>query len=158
MSIANPPSAGPHPTSSGPTHHARTNVGRAGHVVGVLVNLAILYLLNIRPGWEAVPFLTEQTTLVLGLVSLSLWVSAAAEASYVVTPSRGWRALGDIATTSVGLAATVRVWQVFPFDLGSFWETVVRVVLVVGIVGSVIGIVAALSRLIRLGSQSEPAT
>jgi hypothetical protein len=158
MSIANPPSTGPHTTSSAPTHHARTNVSRAGHVVGVLVNLVVLYLINVRPGWEAVSFLTEQTTLVLGLVNLSLWVSAAAEASYVVTPSRGWRALGDVATTGVGLAALVRVWQVFPFDLGSFWETMVRVVLVVGVGGSLIGIVAALSRLIRWGSRSEPVT
>ncbi len=158
MSIANPSSTGPHAAASGPTHHARSSVGRAGHVVGVLVNLVILFLVNIRPGWEAVPFLTEQTTLVLGLVNLSLWVGVAAEASYVVTPSRAWRALGDVATTGVGLAALVRIWQVFPFDLGSFWETVVRVGLVVGIAGSLIGIVAALSRLIRWGTQSEPVT
>jgi hypothetical protein len=35
--------------------------------------------------------------------------------------------LGELATTGIGLAAAIRIWQVFPFDLSSGWSTAVRV-------------------------------
>jgi hypothetical protein len=62
------------------------------------------------------------------------------------------RALGDLVTTGIGLAAMVRIWQVFPFsfeDDAIPWATVFRVALAVGIVGSAIGIVTALVALVR---------
>ena len=62
------------------------------------------------------------------------------------------RAVGDIVTTGVGLAALVRLWQVFPVDFtvtAVDLDLVARWVLVLGIVGSVIGIVAAAARLVR---------
>jgi len=140
-------------TGSHAGYHARTTrrsgVSRAGHAVAVVVNLALLYVINIWPGWDAVPFLTPSTTQVIGLVNASLWVSAIAETSYVVTTSTWWRALGDAVTTGVGLAATVRVWQVFPFDLSSGWEIAARVFLGIAFVGGVVGIVAAIARFVR---------
>ena len=53
-------------------------------------------------------------------------------------------ALGDLATTSIGLVALVQLWTVFPFDFGDttspcVWLT--RVVLVIGMIGSVIAMV-----------------
>ncbi len=144
METMHPSTAGPRVTP-GPWSGAR----RFGHVLGILVNLLVLYLLNVRPGWSALPFLTADTTLVLGLVNASLWVSVVAEAVYVVR-DRGWvRALGDLATTSVGLAALARIWEVFPVDLSPGWVVVARTLLVVGLVGSVIGVASALWRLIR---------
>ena len=142
-----------HTTGSHAGYHARTTkrsgVSRAGHAVAVVVNLVLLYVINVWPGWDAVPFLTPDTTQVLGLVNASLWVSAIAETTYVITTSAWWRALGDAVTTGVGLAATIRVWQVFPFDLSSGWEIAARVFLGIAIVGSLVGIVAAISRFIR---------
>ena len=69
-----------------------------------------------------------------------------------------WRAFGDAVTTGVGLAALVRIWQVFPFDLGSGWELAVRVLLVVAVVGSLIGVAVALSRLVTSLAHREPRT
>lgn len=57
---------------------------------------------------------------------------------------------GALLTTVLGLAATVGVPQVFPFDLGSGWEVVVRVVLWLGIAGAIVGIRAAFVALLRL--------
>ena len=148
MSTAPSPTTGQHPGTHVRTGHGRATVSRAGHAVAVVINLAVLYLVNVWPGWDAVPFLTESTTQVIGIVNASLWVSVVAEATYVVTTSRWWRALGDAVTTGVGLAAVIRIWQVFPFDLSSGWELAFRVVLVVAIVGSLIGIVAAISRFV----------
>jgi len=151
----------PTPTSGSRAGRGRTTsrpgVSRAGHAVAVGVNLALLYVVNIWPGWDAVPFLTADTIRVIGVVNASLWVSAVAETTYVITASTWWRALGDAVTTGVGLAAAVRIWQVFPFDLSSGWDVVVRVLLGIAIVGSVAGIVAAISRFVRaLAPTSSP--
>ncbi len=158
MSTAPTPATGRHPGTHARSGSQSATASRVGHAVAAAINLVILYLVNVRPGWDAVPFLTADTTLVLGIVNLSLWVSVAAELSYVVTRSVPWRALGDAVTTGVGLAALVRIWQVFPFDLGSGWELAVRVLLVVAVVGSLIGVAVALSRLVTSLAHREPRT
>lgn len=148
------PSPGPQlarPVRGG-AHRQSAAARRAGFLVGSVINAVLLFLVNVRPGWEAVPFLTADTTLVLGLVNATLLVallsgllcSAAVDAPRV-------RALTDLAQNAVGLAALVRIWQVFPFDFegdGLDWALVVRWVLGLGMFGSVIGMVSALVRLV----------
>ena len=112
------------------------------------VNAVLLYLVNSRPGWDTVPFLTDDTTLVLGAVNASITAGLVANLLYLVADPRRLRAFGEAVTTAVGLYAMVRVWQVFPFDVTDGWTTVLRVLLVVGIVGSGVGIVSALVRLV----------
>jgi hypothetical protein len=135
-------------TRKRPTQASR----RAGYVIGVLVNLAMLYAINVWPGWEVLPFLTAEMTLVLGLVNASVLVNIAANVAYVVRDPAWFKALGDVVTITVGLLAMVRTWQVFPFDFGTStfdWELLTRIALGVGMVGSGIGIVAALVRFAR---------
>jgi hypothetical protein len=135
-------------TRTRPTQASR----RAGYVIGVLVNLAMLYAIQVWPGWQVLPFLTAETTLVLGLVSASLLVNIAANAAYLVRDPAWFKALGDALTITVGLLAMVRLWQVFPFAFGTSrfdWELLTRIVLGVGTIGSAIGIVAALVRFAR---------
>lgn len=125
---------------------------RTGYLVSVAVNAALLYLVNERPGWEAVPFLTAQTPQVLDLVNASMIAGLVANLVYVFRDPPRLRALGDLVTTGIGLAAMVKIWQVFPFsfvDDGIPWETVFRVALAVGIIGSAIGIVTAMVALVR---------
>jgi hypothetical protein len=153
MTASHTPTAGPHGVP-----HAHSTSNRAGHAVAVGVNLLVLYLVNVSPGWEAVPFLTGSTTLVLPFVNASLWVSVVAEALYVVWTADWLRALGDTVTTGVGLAAIVRLWEVFPFDVSAGWEVALRVLLGIAVVGSLIGMVAALSRLIRSRARTDRAT
>ena len=125
---------------------ARKSVGsrRVGYVVAVLVNAAMLYAVNRWPGWQEVPFLTKDTELVLGLVNASIVVNLVANLVYLVRDPVWLKALGDVVTTAVGLAAMVRIWKVFPLDVSDRWELLVRALLVVGIVGSAIGIVVAI--------------
>ena len=125
---------------------------RAGYLVAAGINGLFLYLVNRRPGWESVPFLTDETEQVLGLVNASITAGLVANLVYLFVDPPRLRSFGDLVTTGIGLAAMVRIWQVFPFsfDEGGFpWETVFRWVLGLGIVGSVIGIVAALVTLVR---------
>ncbi len=120
---------------------------RFGYVVAVLVNLALLYAVNVWPGWDALPFLTPETTEVLTLVNASMVAGAAANGLYVVHDARWLRAFGDAFTAAIGVAAMVAMWRVFPFDFGTAdfdWALVVRVLLAVGIAGGTIGVIANL--------------
>jgi hypothetical protein len=124
---------------------------RSGYVGAILVNGLFLYALNRWPGWDAVPFLTPDTERVIGIVNASIVTGIVANAIYVLADPLRLRALGEIVTSAVGLAAVIGIWRVFPFDFSSGfpWDVVVRVLLVVAIVGCGIGILAALARLVR---------
>jgi len=132
-------------TKTRPTLAAR----RTGYVVAVLVNAAILYAINVWPGWDTVPFLTDDTVDVLDLVNASIVVSIAANVVLLVRDPPRVKALGDVITTIVGLLAMVAIWRVFPLDLTSGWDTVARILLGVGIAGSVVGILSAINRLMH---------
>ncbi len=134
---------------------SRTSVAarRFGFGVAAVVNAAIWYVINVWPGWQQVPFLTEETTVVLWLVNISLIAGVVANVVFAAYDPPWVKALGDLITTSIGLVALVRVWQVFPFDFSGYstnWAVLARFVLVVAIVGSIIGVVVQLVSLVRL--------
>ena len=60
---------------------------------------------------------------VLWLVNLSLAAGIAANVVYLAYDPPWVRSLGDLVTTGIGLAAAIRIWQVFPFALSSGWST-----------------------------------
>ena len=136
------------PTRAAP----RTSRGRAGYGPGALVNAALLWAINVWPGWQAAPFLTPDTTRVLGLVNAFLAVSIVANLVFLVARSRAIRALGDLVVLGFGLAAMIAVWEVFPFDFShgwSGWTVLVRILLVLGIAGQIIGAIVELVALAR---------
>jgi hypothetical protein len=125
---------------------------RFGYTVGATVNAVLLLVLNGTPGWEAVPFLTGDATRVLVLVNLSLVAGVLVNAARVLYDPRWFVFLGDAASTAVGAAALVRIWQVFPFRFAAApvdSAVVARVVLLIAFVGSIIGIVVALVRMLH---------
>lgn len=125
---------------------------RSGYIVAAAVNGLVLYLVNRRPGWEALPFLTPDMTKVLWLVNASILAGIVTNLVYLFADPPRLRSLGDLVTTGIGLAAMVRIWQVWPisFDSGGFpWDTVFRWIVAIGIVGSAIGMVVALVTLVR---------
>lgn len=131
----------------------RTEVGRRlGLVIGAVVNAALLWWVNIAPGWQVVPFLTDDMHHVLGWVNASLAVGLVSSLVSAVLLRVRVQAAGDLAQCTVGFIALQRTWQVFPFDLGGAgfdWDLVVRTALVLGMVGSVIGALVAVVRLVR---------
>ena len=132
---------------------------RLGYTVGLAVNAGLLFAINKSPGWAAVPFLTGDTPRVLGLVNASIVVALVANALYVMSDPAWFKALGDIIQNVVGIAALVRIWQVFPFDFGdsSFdWELLARWVMAVGIAGSGIGLLVGLVALARASDAPRP--
>lgn len=132
---------------------------RAGYVVSILVNIALLYVVNGWPGWEAVPFLTQDTQQVMGLVNASIVASLLANVVYLFYDAPWLRSLGDLATTAIGLAALISIWNVFPFDFESSsfdWALLVRIGLVVGILGCAIGVIVQLVSLMGRASRHVP--
>lgn len=132
---------------SRPTRGAR----RFGYAVGALVNVALLWLVNVWPGWQEVPFLTGDFSQVLGYVNAAVVAGLLAQLLYLVADPPWLRTTGDLVVTAVGLVSTVVLLQVFPFEFT--WQSfdaaaLVRILLWVGIVGSAIGIVVALVTLL----------
>lgn len=139
-------------TRIAPTRRTGSGSRRLGYLLAVLINAATLYVINVWPGWQAVPFLTGDTLLVLGLVNLSLVAGIIANLVNLVLDFAPVKALGDLVILGIGLAVLVRVWDVFPFDFqGSTfdWTLLVRVVLGVAFFGTIIGILVQIVVLVR---------
>jgi hypothetical protein len=154
--------AGP-AASPAPRRAARSRPGpaarRVGYAFAAAFNAVFLWALHVWPEWEAVPFLTSDFSDVLWLVDLSLWVGIGTNLLYLVHDPRWLTALGGVASTAIGLAAAIRTWQVFPFDLSDGWTVVFRIALVVGIAGSAIGIVVNAVQFVRalsVGDERNP--
>jgi len=125
---------------------------RGGYLVAAAINVALLYLTHVQPGWRAVPFLTEEASQVLGLFTVSLLVGMASNLLYIAYDQRRLKALGDLVTTGLGLAVLALAWQVFPFDFSRYsldWAMITRTLLVVATTGSAVGVIVQLRSLIR---------
>ena len=133
-------------------HRHSTSARRFGYLVAAAANLLLLFLVLVWPGWAALPFLTEEFTQVVGLLSASLVVGAVANLVYVVADPPWVRSLGQLVVSAFSLAVTVRLLQVFPFDFSgwSFNPTwLVRLLLWLGVLGTIVGMLTELVRLVR---------
>lgn len=119
-------------------------------MAGGVANAVLLWLLHVWPGWHVVPFLTGDMTHVLGWIDASLVAGIVVSLAHLVRDPGWLTPAGTLVTTAVGLAATARMLQVFPFALSAGWSTVVRILLVVSVVASVVGLVVALVSLARI--------
>jgi hypothetical protein len=108
----------------------------------------MLYLIHRWPGWDAVPFLTDETPRILGWVDASIWAGLIANLLYVAHDGPRFRGLGGLVTSGIGAIAVLRILQVFPFDLEPPWVALVKVALIVGFVGSVIGVLVNLTQVV----------
>jgi hypothetical protein len=74
--------------------------------------------------------------------------------SYVFFDSRWFKSITQIGLAGVSLAATVRLYRVFPFDFSAYdfgWDTLARAVLIIAMVGIVISIVVEVVKLLGAG-------
>jgi len=131
---------------------------RVGYVVSAVIDVIVLWLVNVSPGWEAIPWLTSGFAGLLWLVNLSLALNLLFNAVYVVNDAAWFRALGDFVLAAISLVVSARLLAVFPFDFSAYsfdWATLARVVLWVGVLGSIIAMIAAVARLLRAGAVSR---
>jgi len=138
-------------TVNAPVRRPPVAARRVGYVIAAALTAAFWFVVNVSPGWQALPFLTEEAHRVVPLVNVSLAASLVVNLLYVAYDPPWFRALGDVVTTGFGLAVLARIWQVFPFSFtGSFdWSLLLRVLLFLAIVGSIVGIVINLATFFR---------
>lgn len=125
---------------------------RFGYLVAAACNVALAYLVNQWPGWQAIPFLTEDAAQVVKLVNLSLVAGMLMNLIYVVADPAWLRALGNVITTGISLAVLVRMLRVFPFDFAGTdvdWETWVRAGLILLIILTSLGLFGTIVQLFR---------
>jgi hypothetical protein len=136
---------------STPTKRPPRSARRVGYVLGAAINLLLLWLVTVRPGWRFVPVLTEEFTAVVGVVIASLLVGAAVNLVYVIADPRWLKHLGEAVTAGFGCVVLARMWSVFPVDLGSWggWEPALRVVIGLFCLGAGIAVVANLALSVR---------
>ena len=125
---------------------------RVGYAVAVVVNAVLLALINVAPGWQVLPFLTDAFTEVLPLVNLSLGASLLVNVVYLGFDRRWFRAMCEAALAAISLAVSIRMLRVFPFDFSAYafdWALLTRIVLWVAILGSAVAVVVWVVQLLR---------
>ena len=125
---------------------------RVGYLIAIIVNLVLLWLVNVTPGWQDVPWITYAAGQVVWLVNLSLIAGACANMLYLVFDAWWFKALGELTLALISLVVSVRVLEVFPFDFSAYpfpWELLTRFILVIAIVGSFISAITQVVRLVR---------
>jgi hypothetical protein len=87
------------------THRPSNAARRGGYVVAVVLDAALLCMINIWPRWHAVPFLTADMKLVLPVLNLSLVAGLVANVVFVAYDPPWWKSL----YTSVGCTSSPHV-------------------------------------------------
>ena len=140
----------PNPTKTRPSPGTR----RFGYVVAVLVNAAMLLVVTNLLAWDILSFLTDDFERVIPIVTVLLGTSILVNLVYLFYDPRWFVSLSQIGVLGISMAATVRIYRVFPFDFSAYefnWTTATRVVLILAMVGVGIGIVAELVKLGAVG-------
>lgn len=131
---------------------------RVGYLISIAINVVIIWLVFVSPGWEAVPFLTDRTMEVLPVLTASVLVNIGVNLVWLAYDPLWLHALGDGVNAAMGVVVTGGFLSVFPFsfDDGQPWEAFVRIVLVVGLVGAAIAVVVNLVMVIRYLTHAVP--
>lgn len=130
---------------------------RFGYTVAIIVNAVLLVVVNNLLEWDLLSFLTEDFELLLPLISISLAASIVANAIYLWYDAPWFKSVSQIVLGAIGLAVTIRTYQVFPFDFSAYsfnWSALTRVVLVIAMIGISVGIIAELAKLARNAERS----
>jgi hypothetical protein len=141
-----------------PTTRRPSAARRFGYLVAIAVNAVLLWAANQLLDWGWPGFLTEEFTEVLPLISASLIAGMVVNAGLILRDTRRAKALGDLITAAFGLAISMRLWTVFPFDFsgyGTDWGGAFRVALGVGIAVMAIAVLANLATLINGAAEPD---
>lgn len=125
---------------------------RFGYAVAIALNIAFIFVINEWPGWSSVPFLTDDTEVVIPILNAALVISIVVNAMYLIADPRWLRALGDAVTAAVSFIVIIVTLRVFPFDFSAYtfdWTLLVQVLLGVGLVGCLVGVIANLVTFVR---------
>jgi len=124
---------------------------RTGYVFGIAFTGVFLYLINVWPGWQAVPFLDADVDQIIGLVNFSLVLGIVFNLVYLVYDPQWLKSCGDLVNAAIGLVVLVWSWNTFPFTFGedSAWTLITRVLLALFIPVAGIACIVSLVTIVR---------
>lgn len=129
---------------------------RVPALTAVLVVAALLVVLNVLPGWEALPVLTPAAESAVAMLNLALIVLLVSRAVALVEPSPRVRAAARYLIALISLALLADLWATMPVDFGSNpdpWVSATRLVLAGLLVWAVLAGARAAVAIVR-GRQS----
>ncbi len=134
---------------------------RAGYVIAIIINAAMLVVVNSILDWDVLPFLTQDFTRVLPLLNVSLAATIVANVAFLLFDPDWFVSLCRMVLNAVGIAVGGLFLTVFPFDFSAYpgfdWALLAKVMIILGIVGTSIGLIAETVKLVRaLGHQTQP--
>jgi hypothetical protein len=130
----------------------------AGYLAAIVVNGALLLVVDNLMAWELLPFLTDDYDRVLPAVRLALMVAMSVNFLRLWYAPPWFVTLTDMVSTAFGLVAAVWVFRVFPFEFtspGVRWDLVMRAGLIAVIAGALIALIVAPLRLLSSLDQAD---
>ena len=131
-----------------------STASRVGYVIAIVLNAALLVVVNNILAWGWISWLTEEWEEVLPLLNVSLTATILVNVVYLAFDAEWFKSLCELGLLSISLAVTIRVYQVFPFDFSAYdfdWAAMVRVILIIGMIGIGIAMIVQLVKLVRFG-------
>ena len=136
---------------------------RIGYVIAIAINAALLVVVNNLLEWGWISWLTDDFEKVLPLLNLSLVATMVVNAVYLIYDASWFKSVCELGLLAITMAVLARTYIVFPFDFSAYagsWETLTRLVIVLGMIGVGIAMVVHLVKLIGLavtaGSSGPP--
>lgn len=140
-----------------------TTANRVGYVIAILINAALLVVVNNLLAWGWISWLTNDFEEVLPLLNLSLTATILVNFVYLGYDAEWFKSLCELGLLSVSLAVTIRLYQVFPFDFSAYdvdWAVLARIVLIIAMVGVGIAMIVQVVKLVRFaiaaGTSEQP--
>jgi hypothetical protein len=131
---------------------------RFGYTVGIVINVAVLIVVQNILAWGWLPFLTDEFVEVVPWISLSLTMSILANLIYEFNDDPPVKSAGQVVVNVVSVLATYQIFKVFPFDFSTYsfnWGVVTRVVLILAMVGAGIGAATEAIKLAAMAREKE---
>lgn len=134
------------------SHETPRTVRSNGYIGSIVVNAILLYCVGHLVEWQ-ISWITPAWPDVVWILSLSLEVSLAANALFLVYDHDWFRYPVLVACSLVALQAVYVLYVVFPFDFGIGWNDIAHLallalILAVG-VGTVVTAILAVLHLVR---------
>jgi hypothetical protein len=126
----------------------RSRGKKAGYIITIIVNGVLVFVLNSLSGWN-VPFLTQEYSLCLWAVNLSLGATMVANFIFIFYERQWFTHLLQVFTSIAAFIAFYIVNEIFPFIfLSSIWYTLLRIFLIAGMVISGLSVIYNIIRTI----------
>ncbi len=125
---------------------------RAGRVAAAALNGALLWLINVSPGWQSWSFLTADAEQVLLIANASLAVGLLVNAGLVIAEPLLLRGLAIALNATLLLVLLAKLFVVFPFAMAGAeagWDQAVHIGLGLAMAGVFVALVAGLGDVAR---------